>query len=55
MIPIKAIGLIVTAAGAGLSFVSSWVEDQKTKEMVAEEVERQLAERENEEETNDEE
>ena len=55
MIPVKVIGLLVSAAGLGLNLVSGWVDDQKTKEFVAEEVERQLNERDNEEESEDEE
>lgn len=42
MIPVRMIGLLVSAAGFGLNLVSGWVEEQQTKKFIEEEVDRQL-------------
>lgn len=42
---LKLIGLTTTLVGAGISMVSSWVEEQKMKEEIHNEVERALAEK----------
>lgn len=43
---IKAIGIATTLVGAGVSVVSSWVEDKKMEEKINEGIEKALAERE---------
>lgn len=43
---IKVIGFIATLAGAGLSVLSTWVDDKKMEEKINEGIETALAERE---------
>lgn len=42
---IKVIGFIATLAGAGLSVLSTWVDDKKMEEKINEGIEKALAER----------
>lgn len=43
---IKAIGIAVTVIGAGVSVLSSWVDDKKMEERIEEGIDKALAERE---------
>lgn len=44
---LKAIGIATTVIGAGVSVLSSWVEDKKMEERINDGIEKALAEREN--------
>lgn len=43
---IKAIGIATTVIGAGVSVLSSWVDDKKMEERIEERIDKALAERE---------
>lgn len=45
-LPIKAIGVIATLLGMGVTLISGWVEDQKTSMMIDEKIDEALAKRE---------
>lgn len=47
-LPIKAIGVIATLLGMGVTLISGWVEDQKTSMMIDEKIDEALAKREEE-------
>ena len=44
---IKVIGVATSIAGAGISMISSWVEDKKMDEKIDERIEKAFAEKEN--------